>query len=439
MATRQEMEDELWGVGTATDATLRPRAFAPLPAPSIPDDVRAYVTRTTQPARDELAEAQQRGAMLDFLSRQGAAYDNLARELIGRQRVQPSPSMRDVPAREVLARRAESERAAQRDPSSAEAQRLRLLLSATGADLSPEMLAALTPSDGEDAFRVAGMRLSSRDKQAALDAASAKAAAEAERKRLEAEAAEARRKQADAWEREKFNRTLGSREAEGAKNRVSAERRAALLAGNKQEADDLKQRLDLGKEFTDSGAPEFYSQYTRAKSILDKYKPGELPGYGFVEGRVPDRFMSDDAIAVRQGIGQMLASYQKMITGAGASDAERANLSRITGLLESNDERAVRMGVDMLREAMDNKVASLAAGYKPSVVEDYAARAPNFPARARPRRTTAQQGMPTGPDGNPTLDVPAKVRMRWPNGKVYEVPADKVQEAKSKFKATEVR
>lgn len=439
MATLQEMEDELWGVGTATDATLRPRAFAPLPAPSIPDDVRAYVTRTTQPARDELAEAQRRGEMLDFLSHTGNSFDNLAREFIGRQRVQPSPSMRDVPAREVLARRAESERAAQKDPASAEAQRLRLLLSATGADLSPEMLAALTPSDGEDAFRVAGMRLSSRDKQAALDAAIAKAAAEAERKRLEAEAAEARRKQADAWEREKFNRTLGSREAEGAENRRSAERRAAILAGNKAETDALKQRQSFGKEFVDSGAPEFYSQYQRAKAIADKYKPGELPGIGFFEGKVPDRFLTEDTIRFRQAIGQMLATYQKSITGAGASDTERENLARITGLVNSNDERAVRLGMDMLKEAMDNRVISIAAGYREDTVEDYAARAPNFPVRARQRRTTAQQGMPTGPDGNPTLDAPAKVRMRWPNGKVYEVPADKVQEAKSKFKATEVR
>src|SRR5690606_38112169 len=140
-------------------------------------------------------EAQRRGEMLDFLSHTGNAFDNLAREFIGRQRTPAGPSLREQPVRELLARRAETERAAQKDPASAEAQRLRLLLSATGAELSPEMLAALTPSDGDAAFRVAGMRLSSRDKQAALDAASAKAAAEAERKRLEAEAAEARRKE----------------------------------------------------------------------------------------------------------------------------------------------------------------------------------------------------------------------------------------------------
>lgn len=133
----------------------------------------------------------------------------------------------------------------------------------------------------------------------------------------------------------------------------------------------------LADDFDKSGGPGFYSKYAEAKALLEKY-PDDIPGFGKIDGHKPDMFVSPDALDMRQAVGQMLAEYRKGITGAGMSNAERTEYASITGLLQSNNERSVRQGVERLKRAMDNRIRAVAGGYRSEAVSQYASRVPQF-------------------------------------------------------------
>lgn len=175
---------------------------------------------------------------------------------------------------------------------------------------------------------------------------------------------------------------------------------AATKADEKVDA----QTKELQEAYDKAGGPQFYSKYDEAKAIMSKYGK-DLPGIGALDGRLPERLLSEDGRNLQGAVGSMLAEYRKGITGAGMSDSERVEYGQITGLLYSNSEASVRQGVDRLRRAMDARVQSIAGGYKPEAVARYAGRVPDFNlAVLGGERTTPTAALPAGPDGNPTLD-----------------------------------
>ncbi|WFG54197.1 hypothetical protein Mx9_p90 [Myxococcus phage Mx9] len=171
----------------------------------------------------------------------------------------------------------------------------------------------------------------------------------------------------------------------------------------------------LGGSIADAGVPEFFQRIDVAKGIFEKY-PDDLPGFG-KGGIIPDRALNTaltpqqatDARKLRMAIGQSLASYQKFITGAGASDAERENLNRITGLVQSGNEESVRLGAKMLEEAMASSVRARAAAHTPEAVEVYGRRVPRI---GNILRVGATDALPKGADGLPTLDGPTALPRR---------------------------
>lgn len=235
----------------------------PFAAPStrtpsgIPEDVAAYVMRGTSEGvatkRDPLADAQERGALLDFMARQGAALDNVGRELVGLGR-REAASVRGQPVAELQQRQAAADKAAMRDPESPRAARLRALLGETGADLSPETLAQLTAEDGDDAFQVAGMRLSGKAREDAAVAAERKRVADlAEKKRQEAFAEERRK---DDWRRRDANADL---------NRRTQKEAAAITAGDKATQQQLENEAKLRAEL--AGNPTLKAYHDTAASF----------------------------------------------------------------------------------------------------------------------------------------------------------------------------
>ena len=179
------------------------------------------------------------------------------------------------------------------------------------------------------------------------------------------------------------------------------------------------QTKDLQEAYDKAGGPQFYSKYDEASAIMSKYGK-DLPGIGALDGRLPERLLSEDGRNLQGAVGSMLAEYRKGITGAGMSDSERVEYGQITGLLYSNSESAVRQGVERLKRAMDARVQSIAGGYKPSAVARYAGRVPDFnrAVLGQSERTTPTESMPQGKDGNPTLDAtppaPAQPRPALP-------------------------
>lgn len=169
------------------------------------------------------------------------------------------------------------------------------------------------------------------------------------------------------------------REAFGLAADARQQRAASKRRGAGVDPRGEKQLQDLGEAISKGGTAGFYSQYDAAKRIIDDPRfAKDLPGFGRLAGRLPDDLIGKEGVELRQAIGQMLAEYRKGVTGAGMSDAERAEYANITGLLQSGNEDSVRAGVDRLRESMDARTRAFAAGMRPEVATEYGRRIPRL-------------------------------------------------------------
>lgn len=152
---------------------------------------------------------------------------------------------------------------------------------------------------------------------------------------------------------------------------------------------------DLGKETVKLGIPEALGKLGDLKALLRKY-PDDLPGIGWAAGMIPNRFEETDSKSLRMLIGQLGATYQKSMTGAGASDAERARYDEVTGLLKRGDSESIRLGVKMMEDDLRRKQAALEGAYKPSAVKSYKDRtAPPAPVRVPVKQNTVLDDQPT--------------------------------------------
>jgi hypothetical protein len=113
---------------------------------------------------------------------------------------------------------------------------------------------------------------------------------------------------------------------------------------------------------------DFSQKYERVKGAIAA-NPKDLPGVGPVDAMTPSWLQSTAGLEVQKDAGQMLAAYQKLITGAGASDAERANLAKIS--LDLGNERGFAAGLESLKRAYDAKVREVRARFRPEVVGLY--------------------------------------------------------------------
>lgn len=135
--------------------------------------------------------------------------------------------------------------------------------------------------------------------------------------------------------------------------------------GKKAEADINDDVQKLGKELPGDVA-DFGAKYERIKAAIAA-NPNDVPGVGAYDAHKP-AFMSSRAdLDIQKDAGQMLAAYQKLITGAGASDAERANLAKIS--LDLGNEQGFAAGLESLKQAYDAKVRDVRARFRPEVVQ----------------------------------------------------------------------
>lgn len=197
------------------------------------------------------------------------------------------------------------------------------------------------------------------------------------------------------------DREIKARESEAAARRAEAAEarryRQSLLddrVATKEDERKQKESKELSEDLEKFSAPGFYQKYDEASEIIGRY-PDDLPGVGPLDGRAPGFMVSDDGVSLRQSVGQMLAEFRKGLTGAGMSDSERAEYEKITGLVDSGNEKAYRSGVERLRAAMDARVSARAAG-SPNATKDLSTRQPWLKG-ALDRAGGAQSTRPTPP------------------------------------------
>lgn len=180
--------------------------------------------------------------------------------------------------------------------------------------------------------------------------------------------AEQQRAAAEKESRNRFDLTLEQQ-------RKASEAQLALARANlgiRQGEVATKADNDINDDVQKLGAAlpgdvaDFDAKYKRIQSIIAR-NPGDIPGVGRWDAIKPSELASDDDMDVQKDAGQLLAAYQKLITGAGASDAERKNLERISVDLKS--EKGFARGLESLKAAYDAKVKDVRARFRPEVVK----------------------------------------------------------------------
>jgi hypothetical protein len=367
------------------------------------------------PPQDAFAQALERGEREESLNRIGGDADNLARAIAGlpegegrsnvrskyvgdlTQKVQlDALGRKGMPAAPKPGKPQKST-----DPNSPESTRLREAVKALYPDTPQATLDAIT-EDNFESFRksfVAGQTDSrARDGMEATN----------ERARLD------REQRAKIWAEQRNLRWADlDQEERLAIMRLSdkeAERRAKSSAKTEEDTDRAAQ--DYGKELFKSGLPSAQAKVDELNDMFAKYPKGGLPGVGFFAGAVPSRLEGEDAKRLRMLIGQLGAEYQKSMTGAGASDAERQRYDEVTGLLKRGDDESIRLGVQMMAEDLGVKASALESAYTPAAVNRVKSRGKTDVTHPV-RRDPAATAIPKDGNGRPTLEQPAGERRQY--------------------------
>jgi hypothetical protein len=179
-----------------------------------------------------------------------------------------------------------------------------------------------------------------------------------ERERVAAEKKAADEARAEVWREKNYaqrERAIAASAGERAAGRAAA--------GEKDVTEDVQK---LGKDLGDTTA--FYAQHDAIQRVLGQAEK-DIPGVGPLDARLPNFLQSDSGMEMQKAAKQMLQAYGHLITGAGASDAEREQLRQAT--VDLTNERSFAAGVRSLKQLYDAKVKQIRAKYRPEVVAQY--------------------------------------------------------------------
>ncbi len=136
----------------------------------------------------------------------------------------------------------------------------------------------------------------------------------------------------------------------------------------KKASDDVKDDVKELAKTLPGDLNDFTAKYNRIKARLAS-SSGDIPGVGIWDSNKPKALRSTEDFDMQKDAGQMLAAYQKLITGAGASDDERKNLAKIS--LDLDNEKSFAAGLESLNEAYAAKVKQVRAGFATPVLSQY--------------------------------------------------------------------
>lgn len=202
----------------------------------------------------------------------------------------------------------------------------------------------------------------------------------------------------------------------------AADRRAM-----QQEAAAEKAKAAAGKVLDDrvtkfSGAmetaavPQFDSALSLVEGTLSKYKPGELPGFGRVEGWVPGVLATDKQQAVRADMQQAANILLKARSGAAVTDGEMRRFLMEVGSGSGMDEKTLRKGWENIRQTFNAQKNNLLSGVDDAVLGEYNSRSQSPLSRAKAAPSSAAGGTKKVGSVAEAQSLPPGTRFIDPNG-----------------------
>ena len=226
------------------------------------------------------------------------------------------------------------------------------------------------------------------DKQVALAATlAAKEAADA--KELEYK----KGRDADSAELKKLmlTQTLAARGAGSAEKAAEKAEKAAEKADAKVSADLDKNTTKFSAVLEKAGVPEFSTALEIAEARLNKHPVGKLPGYGRLEGAIPDWAAGEEQQMSRSDMTSAANMLLKIRSGAAVTESEALRFLREVASGKGFSEPAMRNGWANVRKQFDAKRENLVSGVGDDVLKEYNSRSA-FPLTRGKNKPAAPAG-----------------------------------------------
>lgn len=240
-------------------------------------------------------------------------------------------------------------------------------------------------------------RLESRAQQRGLAAARAEEQRLLQQQRLEAQALEAQR-----------NREL--RALLAGQSNEARRLLAGIAAGNRTEKEEEKVAAGLDKNvqrlsqnIEKAGAAEFSEALSIALGTLANYEGKDIPGYGRLEGALPNAVLSTDAQTTRANMQQAANILLKARSGAAVTNSEMERFLREVGSGAWMDEETLRRGWANVEKTFGARLNNIVSGFDKQTRDEYVARGGLDFTQApwRPKKS--------GDAGKPPSGVPAEL------------------------------
>lgn len=152
---------------------------------------------------------------------------------------------------------------------------------------------------------------------------------------------------------------------------------AARLEGVQQQRDQSndfarqRQATALASSLEKSGVPQADQILSQIEGIMGKYKPGDLPGYGRVQGLLPNAMLPEDAQQLRQAVAALANVQLKQRSGAAVTDQEMNRFKQELGTSAAVPEDRLRQGIASMRKLVESQKRNYAAGASPDALAAY--------------------------------------------------------------------
>lgn len=134
-----------------------------------------------------------------------------------------------------------------------------------------------------------------------------------------------------------------------------------------------QQATQFANSMEKSGIPQAQQTLDQIKSIVAKYPPGQLPGYGIVEGMKPMWALSQDGQQLRQAVQQLSNINLKARSGAAVTQQEFERFKQELGTSSMVPESRLRQGIDQMQNLVEAQKRNYVAGAPRDTVATYEA------------------------------------------------------------------
>lgn len=162
-----------------------------------------------------------------------------------------------------------------------------------------------------------------------------------------------------------------------------------------------KQATALASSMEKSGIPQAQQALDTIQTIMQKYPDG-LPGYGRVNGMLPNWALSEDGQQLRQAVATLANTTLKQRSGAAVTDQEMNRFKTELGTGTAVPDARLRQGVQQMSKLLESQKRNYAAGASDDAISAYEGNGGIQLSQYRTRQPSGQ----ASPQGNAPSSAP---------------------------------